>query len=217
MASRLLHHASASGGSRTDEATSPGAGVAGYCRPGLLQGRFRADAASGKKSPALPRRLVNCSRCHARILSIPVQLRTPDSAPAMLTPPAGELLPMADGGPEQGGVRVRRLRRSAVRQGADRPDRGQPAGGDRRRRGVAAGSLVRCVRCAGIGRPPPFTAEYVARLLCARKPLRCATSFFSAVDPIAVLPTRRALLFPEIHALIDARVLRLLRVLPSPN
>jgi voltage-gated potassium channel len=57
-----------------------------------------------------------------------------------------------------------------------------------------------------------FSLEYVIRLLCVRKPLRYATSFFGIVDLIAVLPTYLALLFPEIHALIDVRVLRLLRV-----
>jgi voltage-gated potassium channel len=57
-----------------------------------------------------------------------------------------------------------------------------------------------------------FTAEYVARLLCVRKPLRYATSFFGIIDLVAVLPTYLALFFPELHALIDVRVLRLLRV-----
>jgi voltage-gated potassium channel len=57
-----------------------------------------------------------------------------------------------------------------------------------------------------------FTAEYVARLLCVRQPLRYATSFFGIIDLVAVLPTYLALFFPELHALIDVRVLRLLRV-----
>jgi voltage-gated potassium channel len=57
-----------------------------------------------------------------------------------------------------------------------------------------------------------FTAEYLARLLCVRKPLQYATSFFGIIDLIAVLPTYLALFFPELHALIDVRVLRLLRV-----
>ena len=57
-----------------------------------------------------------------------------------------------------------------------------------------------------------FTLEYVARLVCVRRPLRYATSFFGLVDLLAVLPTYLALLFPELHALIDVRVLRLLRV-----
>jgi voltage-gated potassium channel len=57
-----------------------------------------------------------------------------------------------------------------------------------------------------------FTAEYLARLACVRKPLQYATSFFGIIDLIAVLPTYLALFFPELHALIDVRVLRLLRV-----
>jgi len=57
-----------------------------------------------------------------------------------------------------------------------------------------------------------FTAEYVARLLSVRHPLRYATSFFGIIDLIAVLPTYLALFVPELHALIDVRVLRLLRV-----
>lgn len=57
-----------------------------------------------------------------------------------------------------------------------------------------------------------FTAEYVARLLCTPKPWRYATSFFGAIDLLAILPTYLALLVPELHALIDVRVLRLLRV-----
>lgn len=57
-----------------------------------------------------------------------------------------------------------------------------------------------------------FTAEYVARLLCVRKPLRYATSFFGLIDLLAVLPTYLALFVPELYALIDVRVLRLLRV-----
>jgi len=57
-----------------------------------------------------------------------------------------------------------------------------------------------------------FTAEYLARLLCVRKPMQYATSFFGIIDLVAVLPTYLALFFPELHALIDVRVLRLLRV-----
>jgi voltage-gated potassium channel len=56
-----------------------------------------------------------------------------------------------------------------------------------------------------------FTAEYVARLLCVRHPLRYARSFFGVIDLVSVLPTYLAFFFPELHALIDVRVLRLLR------
>jgi voltage-gated potassium channel len=57
-----------------------------------------------------------------------------------------------------------------------------------------------------------FTIEYVARLLCVRHPWRYATSVFGLIDLLAVLPTWLALLAPELHALIDVRVLRLLRI-----
>ncbi len=57
-----------------------------------------------------------------------------------------------------------------------------------------------------------FTLEYLARLVCVRRPLRYATSFFGVIDLLAVLPTYLALFFPELYALIDVRVLRLLRV-----
>ncbi len=57
-----------------------------------------------------------------------------------------------------------------------------------------------------------FTAEYVARLSCVRKPLRYALSFYGIVDFLAILPTYLAIFFPETHALIDVRILRLLRV-----
>ena len=57
-----------------------------------------------------------------------------------------------------------------------------------------------------------FTAEYLARLLCVRRPLQYATSFYGVIDLVALLPTYLALFMPELHALIDVRVLRLLRV-----
>ena len=57
-----------------------------------------------------------------------------------------------------------------------------------------------------------FTAEYIVRLLCVRRPLQYAKSFFGIIDLVAVLPTYLALFFPELYSLIDVRVLRLLRV-----
>jgi voltage-gated potassium channel len=57
-----------------------------------------------------------------------------------------------------------------------------------------------------------FTIEYIARLLCVRHPWRYARSVFGVIDLIAVLPTWLALLMPELHALIDVRILRLLRI-----
>jgi voltage-gated potassium channel len=57
-----------------------------------------------------------------------------------------------------------------------------------------------------------FTAEYVARLSCVRKPWRYALSFYGIVDLLSVLPTWLAMFWPEAHALIDVRILRLLRI-----
>lgn len=57
-----------------------------------------------------------------------------------------------------------------------------------------------------------FTAEYLVRLLCVRRPLRYALSFFGIVDLLAVLPTYLAFFFPEAIALLNLRTLRLLRI-----
>ena len=57
-----------------------------------------------------------------------------------------------------------------------------------------------------------FTAEYLARLACVRHPMRYARSFYGVVDLLAVLPAYLAMLVPGLSALIDVRVLRLLRV-----
>jgi voltage-gated potassium channel len=57
-----------------------------------------------------------------------------------------------------------------------------------------------------------FTAEYIARLVCVRHPWRYARSFYGVIDLLAVLPTYLAFFVPELHALIDVRVLRMLRL-----
>jgi voltage-gated potassium channel len=57
-----------------------------------------------------------------------------------------------------------------------------------------------------------FTLEYAARLACVDRPLRYARSFYGVVDLLSLLPTYLAIFVPELHALIDVRVLRLLRV-----
>ena len=57
-----------------------------------------------------------------------------------------------------------------------------------------------------------FSTEYLLRLLCVRQPLRYAGSFFGVIDLLAIAPTWLALFFPGLHALIDVRVLRLLRI-----
>ena len=57
-----------------------------------------------------------------------------------------------------------------------------------------------------------FTAEYIARLACVRRPLRYATSFFGIIDLLSILPTYFSLLVPEAGAFLDIRILRLLRI-----
>lgn len=57
-----------------------------------------------------------------------------------------------------------------------------------------------------------FTAEYVLRLLCVRRPLTYALSFYGIIDLVSVLPTYLAMLVPEAHFFIDVRILRLMRV-----
>jgi voltage-gated potassium channel len=58
-----------------------------------------------------------------------------------------------------------------------------------------------------------FTAEYVARLSCVKRPRAYALSFYGVVDLLAIVPTLLAVLVPELHLLIDVRILRLLRVI----
>ena len=57
-----------------------------------------------------------------------------------------------------------------------------------------------------------FSIEYVLRLLCVRRPTRYAPSFLGLVDLFSILPTYLALFFPGLHALIDVRVLRMMRI-----
>ncbi len=57
-----------------------------------------------------------------------------------------------------------------------------------------------------------FTLEYVVRLVCVRRPLRYARSFFDIVDLLAVVPTYLSLLIPGSQYLLAIRILRLLRI-----
>ena len=54
-----------------------------------------------------------------------------------------------------------------------------------------------------------FTFEYLVRVYCSRHRLHYIFSFFGIIDLLAVVPTYLALIFPELHSLIDVRVLRL--------
>ena len=57
-----------------------------------------------------------------------------------------------------------------------------------------------------------FSLEYIARVYCAQNRMQYIKSFYGIIDLVAVLPTYLAMLFPELHALIDVRVLRLIRI-----
>lgn len=57
-----------------------------------------------------------------------------------------------------------------------------------------------------------FTVEYIARLVCIRRPGRYATSFYGVIDLVSVLPTYLSLLLPGSQVFLDVRILRLLRV-----
>ena len=58
-----------------------------------------------------------------------------------------------------------------------------------------------------------FTIEYVARIICARRPLRYIFSFYGIVDLLSILPTYIMNIAPgETQRLGVIRALRLLRV-----
>lgn len=57
-----------------------------------------------------------------------------------------------------------------------------------------------------------FTIEYIARLLCVRRPLRYACSFYGIIDLFAFLPSYVGLFIPTAGYLMTIRVLRLLRI-----
>lgn len=57
-----------------------------------------------------------------------------------------------------------------------------------------------------------FTLEYLVRVYCSRQRLQYIFSFFGIIDLLAIVPTYLALIFPELHSLIDVRVLRLVRI-----
>ena len=57
-----------------------------------------------------------------------------------------------------------------------------------------------------------FTVEYLLRLLCVRRPLKYATSFFGVIDLLAILPTYISLILPGTQYLLVIRILRVLRI-----
>ncbi|MFT5125541.1 MAG: voltage-gated potassium channel [Candidatus Omnitrophota bacterium] len=57
-----------------------------------------------------------------------------------------------------------------------------------------------------------FTFEYVARLMCVRKPFAYARSFYGLVDLVSILPTYLSLFLAGTHPFLIIRILRVLRV-----
>ncbi len=57
-----------------------------------------------------------------------------------------------------------------------------------------------------------FTLEYLTRIYCAPNRRKYILSFFGLIDLLAIIPTYFALIFPELHSLIDVRVLRPIRI-----
>jgi voltage-gated potassium channel len=74
---------------------------------------------------------------------------------------------------------------------------------------VDYGPLLRAIEW---GLTIAFTLEYLLRLVCVRRPLRYAASFFGVVDLLAILPTYLSLVLTGAQSLIVIRALRLLRV-----
>ena len=57
-----------------------------------------------------------------------------------------------------------------------------------------------------------FTAEYLLRLICVKRPAAYARSFFGLVDLASLIPTYLGALFAGSHMLVVVRGVRLLRV-----
>jgi voltage-gated potassium channel len=57
-----------------------------------------------------------------------------------------------------------------------------------------------------------FTVEYILRLVCVRRPILYATSFFGIVDLLAILPTYFSVFLPGSQYLLVIRILRVLRI-----
>ncbi len=57
-----------------------------------------------------------------------------------------------------------------------------------------------------------FTLEYLARIICSPNPWRYIKSFMGIIDLVSILPSFVALVIPEAYALLDVRIMRLLRI-----
>lgn len=57
-----------------------------------------------------------------------------------------------------------------------------------------------------------FSLEYIARIICVRKPMKYITSFYGVIDFLSTIPKYLSLFIAGTHALVALRALRLLRV-----
>jgi voltage-gated potassium channel len=57
-----------------------------------------------------------------------------------------------------------------------------------------------------------FTLEYLARIICVRKPWKYIFSFYGIIDFLSTIPKYLSLILAGTHALVALRALRLLRV-----
>ncbi|WP_228851962.1 ion transporter [Aegicerativicinus sediminis] len=57
-----------------------------------------------------------------------------------------------------------------------------------------------------------FSFEYIARIICVRKPMKYVTSFYGVIDLLSTIPKYLSLIIAGTHALVALRALRLLRV-----
>ncbi|GAX59567.1 kef-type K+ transport systems, predicted NAD-binding component [Candidatus Scalindua japonica] len=57
-----------------------------------------------------------------------------------------------------------------------------------------------------------FTIEYILRLICCRRPVAYAKSFFGVVDLFSILPTYISVFLPSSHVLAVVRIIRVLRI-----
>ncbi len=57
-----------------------------------------------------------------------------------------------------------------------------------------------------------FTMEYIARIICVKKPIKYIFSFYGVIDFLSTVPKYISLFFAGTHALAALRALRLLRV-----
>ncbi|MDH5559834.1 MAG: ion transporter [Deltaproteobacteria bacterium] len=57
-----------------------------------------------------------------------------------------------------------------------------------------------------------FSVEYVLRLICVKKPLMYARSFYGVIDLLSIIPTYASLILPQTRFLLAIRSMRLLRI-----